>query len=299
MRRRVLAVLVIVLSAAAWTQEATLKRGSNLRRAPNTSSAILENLNSGDSVSLVSSAKRLGYYHVRAQDGNLGWLWARNLNVAAATTAGQPPLALTIPSGLLAQLAAASVAAVPKPLVINGHTVCGPKGNATQKKFQDLDSEKNRTDIPTSYITLTWDQLDALPANNHAHYEGAPVTVEGYLSSQVKQETSAPGESTNCNLLQPDEVDWHIYLTKQPNQAIKNAVIAETTPRTRPLHHWQKSVLDNVVNKSTKVRFSGWLMYDFQHVGEIGVHRASVWEVHPVTKIEMQDGIGGWKDIEQ
>ncbi|MFL6437698.1 MAG: SH3 domain-containing protein [Terriglobales bacterium] len=274
-----------------------MKHGSNLRRAPNTSSAILENLNTGDSVSLVSSAKRLGYYHVRAQDGTAGWVWSKNLNVVAGI--GSTVMSSIIPAGLLAQLAASTIAAVPKPLVINGHAVCGPKGNAIKKKFQDLDSEKNRTDIPTSYITLTWDQLDALPANNHAHYEGAPVTVEGYLSSQVKQETGAPGESTNCNLLQPSEVDWHIYLTKQPNQPIKNAVIAETTPRTRPLHHWQKSVLDNVVNKSTKVRFSGWLMYDFQHVGEIGVHRASVWEVHPITKIEIADGNGGWKDIEQ
>jgi uncharacterized protein YgiM (DUF1202 family) len=296
MRRRVLAVLVI-LSAAAWAQEATLKRGSNLRRAPNTSSAILENLNTGDSVSLVSNAKRLGYYHVRAQDGTAGWIWSRNLTVSAGIASSV--MSSIIPAGLLAQLAASSVAAVPKPLVINGHTVCGPQGNATQKKFQDLDSEKNRTDIPHNYIALTWNQLETLPANSPSQYEGAPVTVEGYLSSQVKQETSAPGESTNCNLLQPDEVDWHIYLTAVPNQPIKNAVIIETTPRTRPLHHWQKSVLDNLVNKSTKVRISGWLMYDFQHAGEIGVHRASVWEVHPITKIEVANGSGGWKDIEQ
>ncbi len=289
--------LMLLLVATSWSQDATLKRGSNLRKAPNTSSDIVENLNTGDSVSLTSNRKRLGYYHVRAADGSVGWVWARNVNVAG--TGGTPAaLSLTVPDSLLAQLATAIVAPVPQPLVINGQTVCGAKGDATQQKFQALDSEKNRTDIPDSYITLGWDQLKGLPTTDHAKYEGSPVQVEGFLSSQIKQETGAPGESTNCHLLQPDETDWHMYLTNQPNQTIDKAIIVETTPRTRPLHHWQKSQLDNLVNKSTKVRISGWLMYDFQHVGEIGAHRATVWEVHPITRIEVADG-SGWKDIEQ
>lgn len=177
--------------------------------------------------------------------------------------------------------------------------MCGAKGDATQKKYQDLDSEKNRTDIPDSYIPLNWDQLKGLPTIDHVKYGGAPVQVEGFLSSQIKQETGAPGESTNCHLLQPDETDWHMYLTKKAHQSIANAIIVETTPRTRPLHRWQKSQLDPLVNTSTKVRISGWLMYDFQHVGEIGSHRATVWEVHPITRIEVDDGTGGWKDVEQ
>ncbi|HWC18987.1 MAG TPA: hypothetical protein VG498_18390, partial [Terriglobales bacterium] len=212
---------------------------------------------------------------------------------------GTAPSSTTTPTGLLGQLAAAVVPPAPKPLVINSQTVCGPKGNASQQKLQDLDGEKNRTDIPSTYIALSWDQLKGLPSNNHAKYEGAPVSVVGYLSSQVKQQTSPPGESANCKLLQPNEVDWHIYLTKNPSRPIAQANIVETTPRTRPLHQWQKSQLDSLVNTSQKVRISGWLMYDFQHVGEIGVHRASVWEVHPITKIEVQDGSGNWKDIEQ
>jgi hypothetical protein len=73
----------------------------------------------------------------------------------------------------------------------------------------------------------------------------------------------------------------------------------ETTPRTRPLHTWDKSVLDGLVNANKQVRISGWLMYDFQHVPEIGTERATVWEVHPITRIEVADGNGGWQDIEQ
>ena len=64
--------------------------------------------------------------------------------------------------------------------------------------------------------------------------------VEGYLSHQVKVQDEKPGESANCNLLQPNEVDWHMYLTNATNQGIAQAVIVETTPRTRPLHDWMR-----------------------------------------------------------
>jgi hypothetical protein len=59
------------------------------------------------------------------------------------------------------------------------------------------------------------------------------------------------------------------------------------------------SRFSTLVNANKQVRISGWLMYDFQHVPEIGTERATVWEVHPITRIEVADGNGGWQDIEQ
>ena len=114
-----------------------------------------------------------------------------------------------------------------------------------------------------------------------------------------KEESDGSGESTNCHLLKPDEVDWHIYLSDTAAlDDISQAVIVETTPRTRPLHKWKKSDLDSVVNKNVPVRVSGWLLYDFEHVNAIGTQRASVWEVHPITKIEIQRN-GQWVDLDQ
>jgi hypothetical protein len=98
-------------------------------------------------------------------------------------------------------------------------------------------------------------------------------------------------------LLTDDAVDWHIYLTKQANQQIQDAVVVETTPRVRPNKKWDKSKLDAVVNQQTLVRITGWLMYDSEHTGEIGSARATVWEVHPITKIEIQVN-GAWTDLE-
>jgi len=94
-------------------------------------------------------------------------------------------------------------------------------------------------------------------------------------------------------------VDWHIYLSDTADlDDISQAVIVETTPRTRPLHKWKKTDLDKVVNKNAPVRISGWLMYDFEHTDVIGTQRASVWEVHPITKIEVQQN-NTWTDLDQ
>jgi len=125
------------------------------------------------------------------------------------------------------------------------------------------------------------------------------VVVEGFLVHRVKVENEKPGESTNCHRTADNEVDWHIYLSDTADlDDISQAVIVETTPRTRPLHKWKKADLDNVVNQNTPVRISGWLLYDFEHTGVIGTQRASVWEVHPITKIEVKQN-NTWVDLDQ
>jgi hypothetical protein len=71
----------------------------------------------------------------------------------------------------------------------------------------------------------------------------------------------------------------------------------ETTPRTRPQHTWTTNMLTALVDSTTPVLISGWLMYDSEHIGAIGTQRAAVWEVHPITKIEVQTN-GQWVNAE-
>lgn len=202
---------------------------------------------------------------------------------------------------LIAKLSAAKKPAVGQPLTVGGQKVCGPSGNTADPKMQDLNNNKNRTDTPASndFIPIGWDDVSTLPADKVDDIQGAPVSVIGYLSNRVKVQTGSPGESANCNLLNPNEVDWHMYLTKGPSQPIKTAIIVETTPRVRPSHKWTPELLTPYVNKNRPLRVSGWLMYDFQHLDVVGTERGTVWEVHPITKIEVQDGQGNWVDIEQ
>jgi hypothetical protein len=271
---------VVTFTLNAFSQTGGLRHNSNLRKSASTSSAVIELLSAGTQLTLISSKPRSGYYHVHAADGAMGWVLAKNVRIASS----KGNVAVQTASGsLLNQLQAARVSAVPQPLVVGGQEVCPATGNSSNPKMIKLDSQKNRTDIPraTAYIPVDWDVLKGLPCNSPDDLQGAPVMVTGYLSHRINVEDKAPGESTNCNLLNDDEVDWHIYLTGAPNQAISLAIIVETTPRTRPLHTWDKSVLDALVNTNKQVRISGWLMYDFQHVPEIGTERATVWEVHP------------------
>jgi hypothetical protein len=184
-------------------------------------------------------------------------------------------------------------------LVENGTTVCGPTGYARDDRTRALNTGKNRTDIPddTAYVPIGWAELRDLPSERANDLPGAPVAVQGFLVHRVKVENDGKGESTNCHLLDPAEVDWHIYLSGTAGlDNISEAVIVETTPRTRPLHKWNKSDLDAIVNKNVPVRISGWLIYDFEHTNAIGSQRASVWEVHPITKIEVQRN-GQWVDL--
>ncbi len=209
---------------------------------------------------------------------------------------------------LIAKLAAARKAAVGQPLVVNGAQVCGPKGDSNDPKIKELDNNKNRTDEPgqNEYIPVDWDVMKDLPADKVSDIQGAPVQVTGFLSHQVKVENAKPkppkkgGESTNCHLTQDNEVDWHMYLTKTPNETnIGNAVIIETTPRVRLHHKWTPVMLrTSYLNQNKLLRVSGWLLYDAEHLDVVGTERATVWEVHPVTMIEVQDTQGHWVNIE-
>jgi hypothetical protein len=197
--------LVLIFTLSAVSQTGSLQHNSNLRKSASTSSAIIELLSSGTNVTLLSNKPRSGYYHVKTADGATGWVWAKNVIIAAQPSAGT----------LLDQLHAARVAAVPQPLVIGGQEVCAAVGNSSDPKMIKLNSQKNRIDIPeaTAYIPVDWDVLKGLPSNSPDDLQGAPVMVSGYLSHRINVENKAPGESTNCSLVNEYEVDWHIYLT--------------------------------------------------------------------------------------
>jgi len=74
--------LIVFPGISAFSATATIKRNSNLRKSPSTSSAIIEELSAGTQVTLLSKRKRAGYYHVQPEDGAAGWAWARNITVS-------------------------------------------------------------------------------------------------------------------------------------------------------------------------------------------------------------------------
>jgi uncharacterized protein YgiM (DUF1202 family) len=300
-RTSILAFLVLSLSLA-FADTATVQVDTNLREQPTRSSNIVNTVSAGDQVELISPKPRRGYFHVRTSGGDEGWLVARNVQVDpsggtsdSGNTNHNPP----DPQDLFGKLTAAKKPATGQSLVEGGQEVCGPSGDANDQRGQELNQNKNRTDQPdaASFVVIDWDSLKDLSASRINDFQGAPVTVEGFLSHRIAVENSGSGESTNCHLTRDDEVDWHMYLTRSPAQPISEAIIVETTPRTRPSHRWTTDGLNQFVDSNTKVRISGWLMYDFEHVGVIGRQRISAWEVHPVMRIEVQRD-GQWVDLD-
>lgn len=299
-----LLLLVVLFIGLASAQTAVVTRNVNLRPDASTDNDPIEKLKPGAQVRLLEVDPTGGFFHVRTASGNSGFVWTKNVMINADTSSGAARGSST-PAGpagsdLLSQLMAARKDAVGQPLVENGTEVCGASGDTPDQKTQDLNNNKNRTDQPddADYVEINWDDLKTLPKNRISDLQGAPVAVVGFFSHKINVETSGGGESTNCHLTGKDEVDWHIYLTKSSAQAISQAIIVETTPRTRPSHKWTTNMLKPVVDSNTQVRVSGWLIYDWEHVSVIGTQRATVWEVHPITRIQVQRN-GQWVDLDQ
>lgn len=158
-----------------------------------------------------------------------------------------------------------------------------------------LDELKNRTDTASSPTAKTVDQIIEL--TQPAHWtsgqdrsglkpnEGTLVVVEAYL---VHAKNAEP-ESCNCYLLGAANNDIHMNLTQKQGQTANQSVVAEITPRLHPAG-WTMTKLKSLYTQDAFMRVSGWLLFDSEHVSRSGGPRATLWEIHPVSKIEVCSG---------
>lgn len=103
-RHYLLSLVLLLATTATFAQQATVKRNVVLRSDSSTTSQALEHLKRGATVTLVDAAKRNGFYHVKAEDAQEGWAWARSISVEAATPATpQSPSTTPSASGNAAQ----------------------------------------------------------------------------------------------------------------------------------------------------------------------------------------------------
>ena len=198
---------------------------------------------------------------------------------------------------------------------------CPITGNGKPGADPDLDRQKNRytapsaTDVNPSITTpadmiklsqpneLTPKELrknwpNDLAVRQLTDLEGHAVTVVGYLVG-AKEENTDGGESCNCN--DPSVLfDYHLYLADQPGVYINKAVVVEMTPRWRAVNPTWGTADNNYAGFKTikglvnqEVRVTGWLLFDEEHLDEVGQYRATVWEIHPITTFEYQKN-GGW-----
>jgi hypothetical protein len=299
-------------------------------RAERTSSSkVVTHLESGDTVTLVVPKSAAGYYQVKTAGGDEGFAWAARLKLVAGSSADS-----TTPAGIATGSVDPTWTKSPTNAVEftwpDTHGTCAADGSGNPGHFDpETNVWKNRTDIPSAYHDVNWDALAALPVPRDstqyrtnwapsdlavlARYEGIPVRVVAFLSGAkqeipgTKKGVQQQGESTNCGENSTEHVDWHLYLTRGPQQPKHQAVVVETTPRMRlsdATQRWDFSVVNGVASASDSVRVSGWLMFDPEHYDQMykydpadastaSKYRITLWEIHPITDIEVWRG-GRW-----
>jgi hypothetical protein len=187
---------------------------------------------------------------------------------------------------------------VPAQEVYNG---CGMAGDAVTAKAAALNRLKNRYTAPGPADMDTAVTLAALlqPGDDRARWnEQRGATIVGYVR------TAKPGgiETANCLTIDRGIRDTHIELVLDPMNAGTLPVIVEVTGRWRAMLaargiDWSTATLRREL-VGRWVRVTGWLMFDTEHVGAAENTapgrrrnwRATAWEVHPITAMEIVAG---------
>ncbi|MFL6212167.1 MAG: hypothetical protein ACJ74W_25210 [Pyrinomonadaceae bacterium] len=200
------------------------------------------------------------------------------------------------------------VSVKPEPIEIT-FDGCPPEGD--NQRQAELNRGKNRVDegeyVPVAFDAvagLTWPQgVERQKRENWAaadvavvdRYQGLPVAIEGYLAGAKQEGTESP----NCHGDDAKYRDFHIWLTQNPNEDRSKSIVVEVTPRVRANHpNWRTDVLGQIVKKDQRVRISGWLLLDPEHPDQVGKTRATIWEIHPIMQIEVQQQ-GQWIPLDK
>lgn len=90
--------VMVTCPASIWGQEATTNRNVILRRDPSTTSPVLEHLAKGDRLMLVDAKPDSGFYHVRTEDDQVGWILSKYVSLSP-TPPSPGPGTPSAPSG--------------------------------------------------------------------------------------------------------------------------------------------------------------------------------------------------------
>lgn len=186
---------------------------------------------------------------------------------------------------------------------------CPPGGDRGGDEALNL--LKNRIDDATRARTVTFAELLALPSpagtskrhrakwspedrESIARHEGRPVTLRGFVFDAKREDVESP----NCHDEDERQKDVHVWLVAQPGDDRSAAVVVEVTPRVRARHPaWTVPALRKLAHDRVAVRVTGWLMFDQEHGEQLAPHgtsrgatRGTLWEIHPITRIELETG---------
>ena len=264
---RIVALLALAISVAGElrAQDLTARTNLNLRAGPSTQNRVRRVLPSKSRLRVIEPDTLDGYIRVWDPRGNEGWVATAFVDKASTTSA----------------MAAAAPA-------------CPVQGNAVGQRDQATNRKKNRTSAPKQLQHPAVADFVA-PGNDATRWsEKTGVQIVAYVDTVY----SGGAETCNCGSNDASVWDTHIEISRDPQHAARtDRMVVEVTPRIR-VHHpdWTTASLAPQL-QGHWVRFSGWLLYDWRHANESqNTHpndpkqhnwRATAWEVHPVTAIEV------------
>lgn len=175
----------------------------------------------------------------------------------------------------------------------------GDGGDGILNSFKNRTDEGNYVSVSLSdLLALTWPQsVQRVPHGSWsasdraqiARYEGAPVETTGYILDYKHEGT----ESTNCHA--STYRDYHIWLAVNASDPKSQSIVIEITPRMMALRPGWGNALREL--KGAHVRIRGWLLFDEEHPEQLGQTRKTLWEIHPIMHIEIDQG-GNWVSVD-
>lgn len=174
--------------------------------------------------------------------------------------------------------------------------MCPASGAAVTPGGREFMRLKNRDATPGPGDFDEGVSLEALlrPGEDRGRWSEARAgRVEGYVVEVV----GGGVEAANCYSYR--ERDVHIHVAARADAPRTEWLVMEVTPRTRLRaagrgRDWSANALRaELVGR--RCRFEGWLLFDREHADESentapgarGNWRATAWELHPVTSIEV------------
>ena len=304
----------LVALAVGWcvslsAQQATVIRDVNLRPTASSAQHAIRLLLPPEALTLLEPGQTSGYYHVRTQQNESGWVWSHN--VAIDTTGGATPPVdpagpVLPPPGSFASDNASCPA-------VGTHTVSGSSAAYADTSDAGLrNMAKRHSPTGAAPVTLDLFAFHALqddvnsrfadahltktpfhpdrqalmnrPTSNATVSEGELVQIAAYLTA-VRPEK---GESVNCG--GADGADIHINIGAEHSTEWKGIVV-EMIPQLGKPFGWDSATIASVKAAGLQVLVVGGLTYDNEHlVNDDPAHpksgqpkRISLWEVHPIT----------------
>lgn len=179
---------------------------------------------------------------------------------------------------------------------------CPPQGDARKAKIQQLNTLRARTEEPSDDDYDETADINALiaPGDDTLRWQNdTAVEITAYVLD-VRD-----GGATSANCHSSDPADHDTILDLSPGQSVSDnghRMIAVITPQ------WRRLMAKNRIDWSTRairakyvqqyVTVRGWLLFNSEAAARslntaplagADITRATAWEIHPVTGIELND----------